>query len=247
MHYGFILLLAMIPVSHTFSSPFPTSPRTKARMAVAGMGRKSPPSSGPLGMAMEAGYSSTIKGLLKEGRGADGVSRLKGKNDLMEAWLTGAAQSNPTASPGEWSDDAKAKSLAEGVWEVAYAPHISTMQKVLNVQFAPIRYTLFARSGGKRVMISNVHYKGPLVGEGWLNTAGGWESLDNDTVRVTWDRFWWDQGVNLEAGPTKVPEGEQSGFVQVNRSIGLVINPSCLLCQTRSTSLQINRLFITMC
>jgi hypothetical protein len=159
--------------------------------------------------------SPAIDNLLGRVKGADGISRLGGKDEEVEEWLSEAAEINPTTDPGDWADDNKAKNLAEGVWEVAYAPHIHTMQKILGVEFAPIRYSLYARPGGGRVMISNVHYKGPIVGEGWLNTAGGWVSLDKKTVRVTWSKFWWDAGASLEAGPSAAPEGDAVGLVQV--------------------------------
>jgi hypothetical protein len=159
--------------------------------------------------------SPAIDNLLGRVKGADGISRLGGKDEEVEKWLSEAAEINPTTDPGDWADDNKAKDLAEGVWEVAYAPHIHTMQKILGVEFAPIRYSLYARPGGGRVMISNVHYKGPIVGEGWLNTAGGWVSLDKKTVRVTWSKFWWDAGASLEAGPSAAPEGDAVGLVQV--------------------------------
>jgi hypothetical protein len=220
---AFVVCFAVLPHSQAFLSP-PSTLATTWRHAQRSEGgfsasHQRQPGHGRgaclsfRGLTMAS--SPAIDNLLGRVKGPDGISRLGGKDQEVEKWLSGAAEMNPTTDPGDWADDDKAKNLAEGVWEVAYAPHIHTMQKILGVEFAPIRYSLYARPGGGRVMISNVHYKGPIVGEGWLNTAGGWVSLDKKTVRVTWSKFWWDAGASLEAGPSAAPEGEAAGLVQV--------------------------------
>uniref|UniRef100_A0A6T8MXP1 Plastid lipid-associated protein/fibrillin conserved domain-containing protein n=1 Tax=Hemiselmis andersenii TaxID=464988 RepID=A0A6T8MXP1_HEMAN len=151
--------------------------------------------------------------------GNAGAFELRGKDAGIEAWLASAGTTNPTADPGQWDSDDKAKRLAEGVWEVCYAPHISVMQQVLQTKFSPIRYNLVVSEGGERRIISNVRYDSAAFGQGWLNTDGRWESIDKNTVRIVWKKFWWD--IKRDT-PSPVPEEEQAGWVQALGSLAFL-------------------------
>jgi len=70
-------------------------------------------------------------------------------------------------------------SLADGQWEVLYAPHMYLLQKALMTEFGP-RYIL-GTSKGENTIVSNVRYESPLFGNGWLNAAGTYNSVDRDT------------------------------------------------------------------
>ena len=77
--------------------------------------------------------------------------------------------------------------LGQGSWEVISAPHIQTLSATFGCTFSPIRYTLLGET-----LISNVFYSHPVLGEGWLSAGGKrWRKYD-DSVEVSFDRFWVD-------------------------------------------------------
>lgn len=77
--------------------------------------------------------------------------------------------------------------LGQGTWEVISAPHIEAISSTLGCTFSPIRYTLLAEN-----LISNVFYSHPVLGEGWLSAGGKMYRKYDDSVEVSFDRFWVD-------------------------------------------------------
>lgn len=96
-------------------------------------------------------------------------------------------ESNPTNCPGSTKSFAP---IAVGTWRVIYAPHITTLSKILlgGGRFDPILYDM--RSNGK--IVSHVRYEIPIIGEsGWLSVSGTYGSEDEDKVcRVDFDEAW---------------------------------------------------------
>ena len=45
-------------------------------------------------------------------------------------------------------------------------------------------------------ILSNVRYSSAVFGNGWLNAAGSFESVDAATTRISFDTFWWDIGTD---------------------------------------------------
>jgi len=92
-----------------------------------------------------------------------------------------------TSSPHPAS---RAHEIGQGTWEVFYAPHIVSLSRtLLGTRFEPIRYTF----RGDRI-ISNVRFRGPLIGSGWLSASGTYRSLDDTHVQISFTDFWVDIG-----------------------------------------------------
>ena len=91
--------------------------------------------------------------------------------------------------------------LGQGTWEVVSAPHIEAMSTNLGTIFSPIRYTLV----GER-LISNVKYSHPVLGEGWLSAGGKMYRKYDDSVEISFQRFWIDGPSTLRED---IPEEEK--------------------------------------
>jgi len=118
--------------------------------------------------------------------------------DLYAAGADTAAAVAALASPAEVLQlDLRAY---DGVWEVAYAPHIRSLSEPLGVRVRPLRYTL--HDGRLR---SDVRYSSPVFGSGWLCAEGPLEQQSAGTVDVLFSSFWWrpgDEDVPPERGAT---------------------------------------------
>eukprot|EP00798_Chlamydomonas_sp_ICE-L_P003394 gene3394-13434_t len=77
----------------------------------------------------------------------------------------------------------KSFTLGQGTWEVFYAPHIARMSSFMGTQFT-IQYKL---EGSK--LWSYVKYSNPVLGSGWLNSAGSMSRKYDDTVELKFDQF----------------------------------------------------------
>lgn len=85
---------------------------------------------------------------------------------------------NPTPSPGAQTSF---QPIAPGTWIVVYAPHITTMARVLG-QFDPILYQMHVDG----TMTSHVRWTSC-----WLSVSGTYATRDNDQVcRVNFDQAW---------------------------------------------------------
>ncbi|GFR48774.1 hypothetical protein Agub_g10595 [Astrephomene gubernaculifera] len=93
---------------------------------------------------------------------------------------------NPTPQPGNES-----LMLGQGTWQVFYAPHISQLSSFAGTTFQPIQYRLAGD-----MLVSNVKYSNPLLGEGWLSAGGTMARKYDDAVEITFDRFWVDVGAD---------------------------------------------------
>ena len=99
-----------------------------------------------------------------------------------------------------------------GTWRVVNAPHIDTLSKLALTTFDPIEYRMTPRGD----IASYVRYDSRIFGSGYLCTDGTIENVaeaDKPTVRIIWDRIWWQPGG--EAGKPPVnPEAEGSAFLR---------------------------------
>lgn len=106
---------------------------------------------------------------------------------------------NPTRRPGAFSSF---RPIAPGTWVVVYAPHITTMARLLgNSQFDPILYQM-RRDG---TMTSHVRWILAEIACCWLSVSGTYASRDEDRVcRVDFDQAWvkWNVHPEDEAYPT---------------------------------------------
>lgn len=115
---------------------------------------------------------------------------------------------NPTESPGSTAGFGP---YAEGVWRVAFAPHITKLSSLAGAKFDPIWYKLDGAGG----IESNVRYAAPLAQEGWLSTRGRYGTRDADTCFVDWSEAWWNPG---EAWPSA--KSEDGAFAPIVSAIG---------------------------
>lgn len=141
-----------------------------------------------------------------------GASRftLTPKSAAMEDAIQTLRACNPTDAPGVWDSPEKTRRLADGEWHVLYAPHMFRLQTLLATEFGP-RYILESRGGQPNRIVSNVRYESSLFGNGWLNAAGTFDSVSDDTVEIKFERFWWDRGADE---PSPDPMKPRSDFVQ---------------------------------
>ena len=100
---------------------------------------------------------------------------------------------------------------AAGTWRVVHAPHIDTLSKLGLTTFNPIEYRISADGE----IASFVRYESAIVGNGWLCTDGTIANVaeaDRSTVRIVWDRIWWQPGGEADAPPVD-PEVEGNAFL----------------------------------
>jgi len=160
---------------------------------------------------------NTVNALIAKRQKSATRFQLVPKDEAMEQAIKILKASNPTPNPGEWNSQDKTSQLADGQWEVLYAPHMFILQKVLFTEFAP-RYIL-GSANGQNTILSNVRYQSALFGAGWLNAAGTYYSVDADTVGINFERFWWDHDVDQpsadtgKVGPGLVQTLGKAGFI----------------------------------
>ncbi|PNH12857.1 hypothetical protein TSOC_000219 [Tetrabaena socialis] len=117
---------------------------------------------------------------------------------------------NPTAQPGSES-----VALGQGTWQVFYAPHIARMSSALGTKFDPIQYRL---SGS--MLVSNVRFSNSVIGDGWLSAGGSMCRKYDDSVEITFDRFWVDVGGDsLRAD---LPAGAASSILTADGLVGAI-------------------------
>ena len=148
----------------------------------------------------------------------DGIFFITDTDPAMESAIRDLEAANPTDRPGEWGDAGKAAKVA-GLWEACYAPHMFKLSTPFGVRFGPVQYRL-GTDGSARTILSNVQYRSKLFGSGWLNAAGTFASIDEGTVRIDFDRFWWD--ASARATPSADPGADAGGFVQALGKAGFV-------------------------
>jgi len=126
----------------------------------------------------------------------DGGSLPEGSADIDE-YVSKLESSNPTASPGLSKNY---EPLAKGLWQVAYAPHIRILERVLRTKFQ-VSYCL----DGQGYLKSNVKFTNAFV-SGWLNAQGTYTSRGDAETSIKWDRVWADVSTSNIASPSA--EGE---------------------------------------
>lgn len=77
--------------------------------------------------------------------------------------------------------------VAAGKWKVVYAPHITTIAGLFGGQF-DVEYNLFGSD--ERNMVSHAKYTFPFIGSGFLSVSGTYDSVDETTSRVDFDKIW---------------------------------------------------------
>lgn len=96
---------------------------------------------------------------------------------------------NPTDQPGSTLGF---QPFAAGTWSVVYAPHITTMSKLVGKGFSPVIYDLEA--DGTMVSHARFDVRLPILPQrwsGWLSVSGTYGSEDDDLVcRVDFDKAW---------------------------------------------------------
>ncbi|GAX16770.1 hypothetical protein FisN_21Hu218 [Fistulifera solaris] len=114
--------------------------------------------------------------------------------------------------------------VAAGTWTVLYAPHITTMARVLgNSAFDPILYQMHADG----TMTSHVRWTFLERFSCWLSVSGTYASQDDDRVsRVSFDQVWMKWNACLEDGPyptlQDVPASWWKTIVQTMGQLGFV-------------------------
>ncbi|CAB9530431.1 expressed unknown protein [Seminavis robusta] len=109
---------------------------------------------------------------------------------------------NPTSQPGSKEGF---QPFAAGLWSVIYAPHITTMSKLVGRGFTPVWYDL--KQDGTMISHARFDVKLPLLPEksGWLSVSGTYGTQDDNRVcRVDFDKAWikWnDDNNNTEDAP----------------------------------------------
>lgn len=92
-------------------------------------------------------------------------------------------------SQGPVADSATvALKQGQGVWEVFYAPHLRLGSHLFQTAIDPLRYTL---AGDK--IVTHVRTKN-LLGTMWLSSSGRAYRHTDDTLKLEFDRFWFDWG-----------------------------------------------------
>mmetsp|Transcript_6954 Transcript_6954/g.9332 ORF Transcript_6954/g.9332 Transcript_6954/m.9332 type:complete len:253 (-) Transcript_6954:319-1077(-) len=138
----------------------------------------------------------------------------RGNGDFnnLDTAVNSLIQQNPVPDAGKTG---LVENKYKGVWKVCYAPHIATLSKIFLTQFSPIEYHLL--TGNK--FESYVRYSSSIFGKGWLNAAGCLETLDDTTVKLVFDYFWWD--IDTEV-PRSFPEIQNAS--KEKKSISVVDN-----------------------
>eukprot|EP00793_Prasinoderma_coloniale_P004312 PRCOL_00000072-RA len=104
--------------------------------------------------------------------------------------LLAAAENAPgvRVAAGDDGGDGGMLSIAQGTWDVVWAPHISRLSVPVGVRIDPIRY----RVRGNEIS-SNVRLSLPLMPRPvWLSAAGTFEPRGDKECRVLFDKFWVD-------------------------------------------------------
>lgn len=83
-------------------------------------------------------------------------------NAQLKPAVADLIERNPSTKPGPESFV-----FGQGEWRVFHAPHIVQLSGALGARFDPIVYRL----DGQKI-VSNVRYKHPLLGSGWLSASG---------------------------------------------------------------------------
>jgi hypothetical protein len=110
--------------------------------------------------------------------------------------------------------------MGQGTWEVFYAPHIANLAKTFGAgaTFVPIRYALSGSS-----LVSNVQYKHPLLGTGWLSAAGLIGEKNDDTLQLTFEKFWIDVGTEEPRSEREIEAADSFGAgANLDRLIGTI-------------------------
>lgn len=137
----------------------------------------------------------------------------RGDDYLNDAVVEELQKLNPTSNPGAASSFER---YAKGLWNVVYAPHITSIESILGVEFE-----VFYILDGKGQAISNVKFQHkPLRIDGWLNVKGSYGSIDNDRCTVQWDRVWCDFE---KQSPSKFDEVEKHWLPDLVQAIGTAL------------------------
>ena len=100
---------------------------------------------------------------------------------------------------------------AAGTWRVVGAPLIDTLSRLALTKF-DIQY----RIGDSGTIGASVWYSSRLVGDGWLctdGTIGNVADAATPTVKLVWERIWWQPGGAADAPPMD-PELEGAAFLR---------------------------------
>uniref|UniRef100_A0A0G4HTV7 Plastid lipid-associated protein/fibrillin conserved domain-containing protein n=1 Tax=Chromera velia CCMP2878 TaxID=1169474 RepID=A0A0G4HTV7_9ALVE len=100
-----------------------------------------------------------------------------------------------------------ARNKWDGVWQVAHAPHIRKLSKLLLCKLGPVEYSISQK--GSQIS-SYCLYQSPFIGRGWLAAAGGLVrekpgGAGEETVTVVFDSFRWEP---LKDRPTILRPGD---------------------------------------
>jgi len=100
---------------------------------------------------------------------------------IMEEEITPTARlSNPGLS-------STFDEVASGKWKVVYAPHMTTIAGLFGGNF-DVEYNLFG--GDERSMVSHAKYTFPIIGTGFLSVSGTYDSVDETSSRVDFNKIW---------------------------------------------------------
>ena len=110
---------------------------------------------------------------------------------------------------------------AAGSWKVCHAPHIASLSKLALTTFEPIEYRITPTGG----IASYVRYESKLFGGGWLCTDGtiaNAADADVPSVKIVWDRIWWQPGGAADLPPTDPADGALREAVQAIGKVGFI-------------------------
>lgn len=115
--------------------------------------------------------------------------------------------------------DQLSQTYGAGKWQVKYAPHMSTLEKVLGATF-DVYYTI--EEDG--TITSNVAFVGPFGVKGWLNTKGKWGSeaeteKEKAQSSIRFDEIWTDFNT-VEEGPSSPDDKSQHVLPDFVQPIG---------------------------
>jgi hypothetical protein len=154
-------------------------------------------------------YRSQTEALLTRVRPTQrGNLKLPEPTNELNKLVTELESMNPTDSPGVAKNFEK---YASGSWNVVYAPHIRTLEKVLSTNF-DVSYSL----DGKGNMESNVKFENKII-RGWLNAQGRYYSKGNDEVSIKWNNLWANIG---SEGPSNAEETKEHFLPSLVQSLG---------------------------
>mmetsp|Transcript_19062 Transcript_19062/g.36417 ORF Transcript_19062/g.36417 Transcript_19062/m.36417 type:complete len:263 (+) Transcript_19062:79-867(+) len=146
--------------------------------------------------------------------------RRVGKCDLLQATAeVNEAVKSLVESGSAGGLAAESLTKGAGVWEVFYMPHIRTIAEPLGLSFCPLRYTI--TEDGQ--IVSDVRYKVPVVGQGWLSSSGTVRLQNEDDIELRFDKFWIGGADVDQTKPRPNPEAEASS-VQARSTVDNLIN-----------------------